>query len=508
MNIINRTIQKVHQISGIVIALFFAMWLVSGIVLLYHRYPRVGDKDIYHHTQSLQSAQLPGIYELPGMTDTTRVKTLSVSNELGATTWTIRHSGKRKNSPMDSKPAATGGKYILAGDTLIARPAVSGAQLDSIARLWAGAGEIIGKDTLTERCQWVLYERYENDLPIIRYRFNNPEKSEIFISQNSGEVLQSTTKSQRLWSYFGAIPHKLYIPALRRNVEAWKTVLLIGGLLCLIAALSGIYIGVYYLIINRRKHHSFSSPFRRRMWRCHHIAGLAFGIFLLAWGVSGTISMQKVPKWMVNYDEYSLSTSKFWGKKGLKLKDYRLDYRDILNAYPEVKSISWEHFGNMPVYHIVSGEKEYYVDASEAGTVAPMEIPEEQIRKAVEKYYGEDTEFTMTRMDEYDEYYLSSKSEYPLPVWKIEVDDPDGTRLYVSPATGYVKYYNENRMVRKWLFSASHYLEIKYFVLHKTLRLACLWIMCVGCIFVILTGIAIFVGKEKSKFNRKSQTGK
>lgn len=501
MNIFNKSIQKLHKWTGIVISLFFIMWFVSGIVLLYHKYPRVTDKDHYAHMEGLDTTALPELYSLPGLTDSTAVKSLSVCKEFGEVAWTISGVSSRKENPMAAKPDR-GGKYVFAGDTLIPQSGVTSARLDSIAELWAGSSRIMKVDTLHERQQWILYERYEKSLPILRYFFDNPDKTEVFLSQKSGEVLQVSTSSERIWSWVGAIPHKLYLPFLRKDVERWKNVLLIGGLLCFAAALTGMYMGIYYLCINRRKNREFNSPFKKRIWRYHHVAGLVFGIFLIGWGISGSLAMQRVPKWMVNYEgDYFVSSSKLWGKKPLPLKEYKLDYRDIFKKYRDVKSVSWEHFGKTPAYLIVSGDKEIYVDASHEGCVKQLEISKGEIENAVERYFGEDVEYTISLQNDYDEYYLSAPGDYPLPVWKVNVENEDGVRMYVSPSDGYVKYLNNNRMAKKWLFGATHFLNIKYFVLHKALRYASLWILSIGCVFVIATGIGISISKNKRKYH-------
>lgn len=509
MNIFNRSIQKIHKYTGIIIALFFLMWFISGIVLLYHKYPRISDEDRYAHTESLQLAELPPVTSIPGLSDSTKLKSISVSREFGQTVWSVRKSGKHSANPMEAKPEADGKFYITSDSVKIELQKPSEAQLDSIAALWAETGTIIKKDTLTKRGPWVLYERYEKSLPIIKYSFDNPEKSEIFISQNSGEVLQATTRSERIWSWFGAIPHKFYFANLRTNLNLWKTLLLIDGLLCLISALSGFYIGIYYLFSASRKQHHISSPFKKKVWKYHHIAGLIFGIFLIGWGISGSLAMQRVPKWLVNYDdEYFISSAKLWGKKSLPLSAYKLDYREILSKYPDVKSISWEHFGKTPAYHIISEDNEIYINASRPGEIIPLSISRDEIEKGIKRYYGDDVRYTITLMQDYDEYYLSAKNIYPLPVWKVEIENKDGSRLYISPEDGHVKYVNNNRMVRKWLFAAAHYLDIKYFVLHQTLRYTLLWILAAGCIFVIATGVIIFFTKEKAQhsgLNRKKR---
>ena len=498
MNIINKIARRLHRFTGVVIAIFFIMWFITGIILLYHGYPRVTDTDRYTHMRRIDPDRLPDLYDIPGLSDSVAVSTLSVDNRLGETVWTLSNISRHTATPMEAKPE-TGGKFVIAGDSLISPKSITNEVLDSIACEWAGSENISKVDTLHQRQQWVMYERYEKSLPILRYYFDDPDKAEIFVSQKTGEVLQSTNRSQRIWSWIGAIPHKLYLPFLRKDVKRWENVLLVGGLFCLFAALSGMYMGIYYLIVNWRRNHKLGSPFRKGIWRYHHIAGLIFGIFTIAWGISGSLAMQRVPKWLVNYEgDYFVSSSKLWGKKPLELSEYHLDYRELFNKYSAIKHISWTHFGNIPVYHLVNDTEDVYIDASQKDSVRPLDIPQEIVEQAVRRYFGKDTSFSITLMDNYDEYYLSRSGVYPLPVWKVDVDNPDGSRLYISPSDGYVKYLNRNRMAKKWLFGATHYLGIKYFVMHNTLRHICLWLLSIGCVFVCGSGLGIYISKLKA----------
>lgn len=498
MNAFNKSIQWLHKITGLIIAIFFVMWFVTGIILLYHGYPRVTNIDRFTHMDCLEETEIPAFHSIPELSDTLAVQTLSVRQRLGETIWTISGLSNHTATPMDAK-AEVGGDFVMVSDSLVAPKKLTAIDIETIASRWA-SGKIYQIDTLHHRQQWVMYERYERSLPILRYYFDNPEESEVFISQHDGEVLQVTTRNERFWAWIGAIPHKLYIPALRSDVKRWENVLLVGGLLCLIASLSGFYIGLYYLVINKRKHNRIASPFKKKMWRYHHVAGLIFGIFLIAWGISGSLAMQRVPKWLVDYEgDYFVNSSKLWGKRPLPLGKYKLDYKDLFKKYKDIKHISWEHFGNVAAYRVVSGNEEIYVDATTENIVRPLYLRKETVEKAVERYFGKDTSYTITLMEDYDEYYLSPPGGYPLPVWKIDIDNIDGSRLYISPSNGYVKYLNHNRMAKKWLFAATHYLNIKYFVLHKVLRYTCLWILSIGCVFVCVTGLGIYFSKKINK---------
>ena len=95
-----------------------------------------------------------------------------------------------------------------------------------------------------------MYSRYLDELPIYKFYFDDPAGSQVYVASRSGEVLMYTDRKSRTWAWMGAIPHKLYFPAIRSDVDRWKVWLLVGSSLCLIASLSGLYAGLYVWIKN------------------------------------------------------------------------------------------------------------------------------------------------------------------------------------------------------------------------------------------------------------------
>lgn len=118
MNIFNKTIRKIHKYSGLVIALFFIMWFATGIILLFHKYPKVEQEETFAHMEPLSQKELPEIYDIPCLNDITKVRTLSVSRDLGQTVWTISGASNRKEHAMD-KNNKSAEKFLVVGDTLI-----------------------------------------------------------------------------------------------------------------------------------------------------------------------------------------------------------------------------------------------------------------------------------------------------------------------------------------------------------------------------------------------------
>ena len=462
---------SIHRITGCIIAGFFLMWFVTGLILIYHPYPRLTDEQLYEKKEILPSL-LPDIQSIKQKAGE-NIKQLHIRQSQGQTLATVT--------------TADSCFTYCCNDTTVAVKPITFSFLEETALKWVNA-PVIKVDTLHERVQWILYSRYDRAMPIYKFYFDDPEKHELFISGKTGEVQQLTDKSQRLWAWLGAIPHKFYLPFIRKNLDLWDTSITIGGLLCFITSLTGAFVGIYVLLKRHKQKKKWEIPYRKRWYRLHHITGLLFGLFLIAWGISGMISMQRIPQWLINTNgNYIFNSSRMWGKKPLPIDTYELDYRQLKTAYPDLKEVSWTHFRNIPVYTVIVGNRELQIDAS-TPEIKKLFIPEQTIIEGIQEVHGKNVNFQISLLDTYDNYYLSRTESLPLPVYRVVIDDDISSRYYISPETGYIRYLNKNKMAKKWLFSGIHYLNIQWLLERPMLWTISLWVLCLGSAFVCLTG--------------------
>ena len=454
---------KVHRITGLSIAVFFLMWFTTGIVLIYHPYPKVAEKLLYEKKETLPSS-LPNLSSVLSSADG-KVKSLSLKQFQGQISFSTDKA-----------------------------PVVTFSVVERVAKHWIDA-PIERVDTLKEREQWVLFTKYDKELPIYKFYFDDDERHELFISGRTAEVLQMTNAKQRFWAWIGAIPHKFYVPCIRRDVDVWQNTIAIVSGICLVAALSGWILGICLWIKRYRKKHAWENPYKKCWSRWHFSFGLVFGVFLIAWAISGIFAMQRVPQWLVPMEgDYSFKSSRLWGKGMLPLDAYRLDYRKLREAYPDLKEVEWCRYADIPAYRIITSEEELLVDAS-GNAVRPLQIPEQTIVEGMKKIHGGEVGMKVELLEEFDDYYLSRRVALDLPVYKIEVDDANGSLYYVNPETGYIRYLNNNKMVRKWLFNGIHYLDVAWLVNRPVLWTCCLWFLCIGCGIVCLSGVVLGIKK-------------
>ncbi len=480
MNRANRLIFKIHRISGTIIAIFFFMWFFTGLVLLYHNFPRLDGRKVLEIESPLAKVNpLPD--SLPD-----NIKSLEVKSSHGQAIVTY---------------ATKDSVFVESGDGMPVKEASFELALET-AKKWLDA-PISRVDTLHERDQWIMYSRYVTELPIYKFYYDDNGGNQLYISSRSGKILQSTDRKSRLWAWFGAIPHKLYIPPIRSDVDRWKMWLLTGGFLCLIASLSGAYVGVYVWVKNRLKTGKWSNPFKKRMMRWHFVLGLIFAIPLITWSLSGIFSKQKVPGWLVPVEgqEY-VSYSKLWGSGSLPFDSYTLKYDSIVARYPMARSITWGRLGKIPTCEVVMPDTTVILDARQP-TPAFIHIEPEVAKRAVEKLFDEETEIRISLLTDYDNHYFSISGRAPLPVYKISVDKDDKFLFYINPSNGDLTYLNRNRMAKRILSGGLHYLNFSVFSGHPVVWKVSMWILCILGMAFCLTSVWIGAKYAARIFKRK-----
>lgn len=480
---------SVHRIFGTIICVFFLMWFVSGLVLIYHPFPNVTSEQIQERMESLPSS-LPDLQavlaRLPEPAE--HVHNASVRRFQGQTLFTFETE--------DSL-------YVLCADTLQSVKPVTSETIQSIVNRWVDA-PIARVDTLRKRDQWIMYSRYLRQMPIYKYYFDDEEKHQLYIAAKTGEVLQFTNRTQRFWAWVGAIPHKFYLPVIRKNTDVWINMLTVGGVIALIAALSGLYVGIYILYKRYRARRKLESPYKKHWYKWHHISGLIFGIFLITFAFSGAMALQRIPEWVIKtHGDYRISDEELRGER-LPMSDYVLDYRRLPAAYEGLKTIEWTYFGDVPIYNIVTADRSLSIDASGIDA-KELNLTADKIEQAVCRVHGEEDKLTISRIDAYEEYYLSRKGRLPLPAFKVQVDNADRSLYYIDPATGDFRYLNRARKAKKWVFSGLHYLNIRWLVERPVLWTIAIWILCLGGAYVSLSGIRLGIKYLRRKLKRRSR---
>lgn len=421
---IHKSIITLHRILGTILSVLFLAWFLSGLVMIYHTFPRVSLEDRLVHMTPLS---------------------------------------------LDSIDLET--------------PSSSADRILETAHQWC-TSPIEKIDTLSEVDQWIPFGRLEKEMPIYKFHFRDTEKHQLYISSNTGEVLQFTTKEDRFWAWIGAIPHWVYFTQLRKDQRLWNdTVIWLSALGC-IMCIAGIWIGIRNVIIARKKNKF--TPYVKPWYKWHHILGFVFGLFVLTFVFSGMMSLASVPKWI------STPTSTFHVRKIMGASNetqFILDRAEVIKTYPDaILRLDSSYIMGKPFYVARMIDTTLYIDASDT-LVASLYIDKDFINGQVSRIYGDKDKIDILLMKDYDTYYISAKKKLDLPVWKVTIANDDNSCIYINPTTGAYKYVDNTSRWRHWMYPALHSGNIPGLATNKVAWNIIMWCLMLGGTVVSLTGV-------------------
>lgn len=486
-----------HRYLGIALSLLFIIWFASGFALIY-----TGGMPYLTERERLQS--LPAI------------DFQNVSITPAEAQRISRANSTPKLTTVMARPAyqfITGaGRIVFADDgTLLTDSMISSRQ---IIADFIGSSDVeierIGR--IEEVDQWTIGLRAE--LPLEKFRVNDGLGTEIYVSPRWGQVILETSNSERFLAWIGAIPHWLYFVDLRRNAALWNdTVVWLSTL-----GIGLVMIGIILIFTQLRPTKPFSMskaiPYRGVM-RWHYLTGLFFGVITLSWVFSGLLSM----------DPYE------WNRtQGISLSPAMLDdgeftisgfnpiveentQQEILNMLQDldVKEIEFEYIQGEYYIHVVAKDEESSWGYSRRlYGLATLQFREEffsaesvldQIQSNVES-----TVLSAAVLEQYDNYYYSRPSFHgpslPLPVLRINFDDPMETSAYIDLRSNELVYVSHRwGRVERWLYRGLHSLDFGSFYRSRPLWDAVIIVLLCGGL--VLVTIGTYIGFRRLYWNSK-----
>lgn len=482
-----------HRILGVLLSGLFLMWFLSGFVMIFHRFPKVSP-----HERILKQKALSGHLRDMGdlrafLADTVRLQSISLDMYAGRPVFHLQQKA---------------GTADIYADSLSVLPPRSARDIEQTVKQWNSAA-VAGIDTLWKSDQWLMPRKLGKDVPVYKYRFADEEKHQLYISSQTGHVLQYTDKNQRFWAWLGAIPHWVYFTSLRENQQLWSDFVKwtsgIGSIMCL----AGIIIGIR--VLRKTRSRKFRSPYKKYGYRLHYISGLFFGVFAMTFAFSGMMSMMDLPDWMKKKPKNiaAATTAGESAPRGMRparelnLAGYMLDYRLLLESIENIKHIEWAEYLKKPYYKVTTDEETYHVDASEPLAVRPFVLTEEMIHSAVKQMHGGEVAYSIDWMEEHDQYYYNGrKSKAPLPVYRVILDDELHTRYYYNPQTLSQRRTDDNSRLRHFLYGGLHSLNFRFLTDRPVLWNIVMFTLLAGGTLLSFTGVLLSVKWIKRKIKK------
>ncbi|MCW1429508.1 PepSY domain-containing protein [Novosphingobium sp. JCM 18896] len=461
-----------HRWTGIVLCLFFAVWFVSGVVMMYVPFPSfraseriAGAAPIdWARVRVAPDAALARLHE-SAFPEEMR---LGMSGQVPVY-HIVTEDGRRAVS-------AETGQEIRAVDT---------RQAGAIAAAFVGAP--VASTAAVSQDQWVVTRAYKKIAPFWRVRLTDPAATDVYVVQRTGEIVQNTTADERFWNWLGAVPHWIYFEALRVFQEPWRQTVLWTSGVGLLGAIAGIWIGLLRVRLAKRYKSGSVSPYRGWM-KWHHVIGLVGGLFVVTWVFSGWLSMSP---WGGLRDEDKGVAERYAGTgPGFAATDLRR----LAATAGAARELEFRYLDGMPV--IVAWHDPERKSLLDGATGEPLALPQDRIAAIARAAVTDGRLVRVQRLERYDSYWYATgdprRDARPLPVLRLVFDDPAETWLHVDPATGTLlaRTGSGGRSYR-WLFAALHSFDLPFLLENRWLRDLLMWLFSAAGLAVSISGVVI-----------------
>jgi uncharacterized iron-regulated membrane protein len=474
-----RVMVVTHRYLGVVIGLLMLMWFVSGIVMMYVPYPRISEAERLGIASPI-SWQACCRFGEGTLGDNQQVLRAQIESHLGTPALRLRAPGQL-DTLVD---LAQGARVAIDADT--ARKAA----LEALPRILGKAATIVAEDKRPID-QWTI-GRYFRDRPLYRFDLDDADRTILYVSGTTGNVVVWITQMQRFWNWIGTIPHFLYFVDLRVNGPLWSQTVIWTSLVGTFLTVVGLVLGIAQF---KRGSGGRLSPYRGWFY-WHHVAGLVFGIVTLTWVMSGLFSMNP---WGFLESRSRGEASLVLGPaiKGSEIKA-SLEALHMRPLEANVVSLTSAPLAGR-LYWLATYQDGTVKRLDAAGNVTPPSTAD--LAAAAERIAGGAGIAEQGMMQGEDDYYFSRRrrDDVTLPAYRVILNDEEQTRYYLSPETGELLARADatNRMSR-WLFSGLHHINFFEWLRWRPLWDVVVLTLMLGGLGVTATGCWLAIRRIRS----------
>lgn len=447
-----------HRWLGIATGLLFALWIGSGLVMLYVPFPSLNEPERLALLRPIDWERVGGSPDAA----------LAAAGPQEAFSLEMRG-----DEPVYRLTGADGTRLTLSSRSGLALPPVEPGEVPALVGRPGNVQEI-------RRDQWTVTARYDRSRPFYRLDVDDEAGTQLYVSRATGEVALDTTRSERGWNWLGAVVHWIYPTPLRARPELWRQAVLWLSGTAVFGALSGLVLGVWRLRLRRRYPSGAVTPYRGNA-RWHHLFGLAGGLSLTTFIVSGWLSMNP-NRWFSSPSPPPALASAYAGPAGpIGLGPEALRGLAVLDTV----ALRFSRVGGRWLVTALSR------DARRTVAADSRPVPDAAaIVAAAMRAFPEDGAPAVERLSAYDLYWYPHHDTRPLPVLRLRFADADATWLHIDPRDGaLLNRLDRSGRVNRWLFSAFHRLDLPLLIFHRPAWDAAQWLLNALAAGIAVTGL-------------------
>lgn len=481
---VKRWLFLLHRWLGIGVCLFFALWFVSGMVMMYVGYPQLTEAERLRHLPPLHAdpALLSPAQALRAAGMDGPLKDLRLhAGSAGRASYLATPEGRRQTVAID---ASSG--QVLAG--------TSEAQAMASARAFAGGNTGLHYLDTVDEDAFSHSRALDMHRPLHRVQLDDAQGTLLYISGRTAEVVRDATRSERCWNYLGAWLHWLYMFRGNALDPYWADLVNVLSLLGIAVATTGTVVGVIRWRFGRPYRGGRRTPYPDRAMRWHHVAGLLFALTTLAWIFSGLMSMNPwrlfdtgtPPLRMAQWQQGALRPAEgdatpqaLIAAAGGPMRELRwlrtAGRTEVLAQSAAGRPLVLDSTGAAPVVH----------RRDELLALAALLVDAPVLRSewltAHDLYWYERAEHTM----------MGGHGK-PLPMLRVVFDDAAASWLHIDPHTGQVLgRMDRAQRIKRWLFAMLHSWDWLPLLQNRPLWDALLLVFSLGGLLLSATGVLI-----------------
>ncbi len=433
-----RLLLLVHRYLGIAFGVIVALWCLSGFVMMYVQYPDLNEREYLAGLQTLDTSTCC-IADENVLEQLAGVNEISVEMLAGLPVLRAQY-GSDQSLVVNLRT----GRWLsgIDQDTAVqqADAFLSASGTDGEARFLAR----IARD------QWTVAGYFNAWRPLYQIAADDDAGTLLYVSSVNGQVVQTTTSTERFWNWFGAVTHWIYPTILRQNTALWSQVVIWLSIASLFLVGVGIYLGITQF--GARSDGSRSPYQGLNLW--HHYTGLIFGLVTVTWLFSGLLSMNPwgALEGAGSFEERSrlrgnpISAARIIGFVEA------LGSNSLPTGTVQIRSARLDG-----AFAMIAKDSVGHATRLSGATLRPDPLAENVWSRVAELVGPDKTVRESGMIETGDNYYFSHHEQVSFPVYRIVFDDAERTRYYFDADTAeLIHKYDSDRRWNRWLFLGLH----------------------------------------------------
>ncbi|MDP9605666.1 UNVERIFIED_ORG: hypothetical protein J2W38_005480 [Variovorax paradoxus] len=492
---LKRWLFLVHRWLGVVACAFFAMWFVSGVVMMYVGYPKLTEAERLQHLPPLDASQ-------PFLSPAQALQAAGIPGPQQSLRLAAASGGQAVYLAVPAREAAAGGRRLPPGSGTVVIDARTGSVLREVDRqraiasalAYAGAGVAADYRGTVDEDAFTHSRGLDAHRPLHVVELGDAQATRLYVSGKTGEVVRDAPRTERLWNYAGAWIHWLYPLRGTALDPYWADIVNWLSIVGIAVALTGTVVGVMRWRFRRVYRSGSHSPYQGFMMRWHHISGLLFALVTLTWIFSGLMSMNP---WRVFDGKAAALRIDAMNGGALTVRAEDAPPSALLaSTGGGVRELSWVRRAGQTL--VLANTATGRPAVRDALTAQPYALDAEALKGAVARLLPD----AVARIDvlhAYDIHYyareahtMTGGTDKPLPVWRVVFTDAPASWVHVDPLTGTVLgRIDSHRRASRWLFAMLHSWDWLPLLERRPLWDVLLVALSLGGAVLSLTGVVI-----------------